>query len=249
MKGRGTLLLCLASGFSLILASCGIPEYAYLAPPVLESIQQSPPVFRFSHDASNNDTEMFLGYEIYYKFYNPMLDYAQLNVLLGGDYAAISAASPSSMDSVLVSRGYHRMDGIAGGQIEIGQKPVLRIDPADKDTAFVVTLGVPDIGGIPDVNGGLVAQWAGTPGGEVTLLRNQALLGSDGDETFAKADIDLSPRDADVPDGLESYIGVTLPMGIAVVSYGINLETFTQVYSTEIMIQDAAQLLEVAIDN
>jgi hypothetical protein len=230
----------LLTALAMILVGCGIPQYDYIAAPTMGSITADPAVLHFMHD-TYNDTEIFLGYEIYYKFYDPLIEASQLASAVSADYSAVAAASPTSINNVLNARGYYRMDG---STIEL--KPLLRIDAAEKGSPFEVTLSFAQY----PVNSNLFATWnAGTPR-EVTLFRNQTLLGATGEESFEPTEIDVTPTpDEDLPDTVTpGYLGDVLRMGVAVLSYGISLETYAQIYSTAAMISDAEQLLVIRID-
>jgi hypothetical protein len=213
---------------------CGIPEYIYLAPPILGNIDASIATLQFAHDP-DNDVESFLGYEIYYKFYDPALTPEERSAVLQADASAISGASPPSLVSVLTSRGYRRI------RTPDNDQPAVRIDPADKGDAFSIQLTFS-----PD--DGATADWpVALPSNAVVLQRDLLTPTPKG---FGEADIMTNPPDEDLPEEIGSYTGdPRLPMGLAIAAYGINFNTFIQVYSTSIVINQEIELLQITYDS
>jgi hypothetical protein len=208
-------------GAAFLCAGCGIPQFPVLERPVLGAVTQLPALVPFAHDPRNN-TDSFLGYELYYKFYDP--DTAAAGGVQGefeADRAAIENASPAGLPIAATSRRYHRVftEDQAGGD-----PPALRIASALRGTPFQVTVTFPETSAsIPDA----VARW----GGETRILvRDQNLLGNPPDPVgFGPGDF-VPGTHADLPDSLS---GGDVEMALMIVSYGVDFAngTFAPVYS------------------
>lgn len=217
---------------TVLVASCGIPEYVFLAPPVLRDVTSLPPVVTFAHDTVN-DTDSFLGYELFYKFYDPAITDAP--AALSADRTAIESAPPGSVTTTLASRGYRRVYTSS-----VQSRPALQVAAAERDQPFTVTLAFPDT---PASTDPAVASWdPGTPA-LVALLRDQAALASIAGGPYGFAPGEISGAHPDTPT-LAVGPG-TVEMGLAVASYGTDYLTgsFAEIYSTAIV---ADQLLQVA---
>ena len=223
--------------------SCGIPQFLYLEPPVFVSIDSVGATFVFSHvpgDPGND--ESFLGYEIYYRFYDPSTSETAATT----DAAAIEAAAPGNVVVVLQGRGYRRIYP----EIE-SIKPLLKIASADKqDSTLDVTVTFPttqsDRSGTP-----ASAVWKAYP--PEVLLRDQGFAESYGDETFFSVDIDAEPaadpEDEDVPPLLAGPPG-QVHMGIVVIAYGIDYDgTIAEIYSDPLVITEPTNLIPIWYDS
>ena len=187
--------------------------------------------FVFSHDPEN-DVESFLGYELYYKLYDPSGE-TDSQTLFASDAAAIEAAAPGSVVAVLTGRGYRRIYPETESV-----PPLIPIDPGDKASLFTVTVSFPDkayIIGLEPAS----AEWLSSG---VTLLRDQSFAVIYGNETFFSDQI--STDDPDVPD---EAVDPTLDMGVVAISYGTDYEngTFAPVYSEPLVITDTENLLPI----
>lgn len=232
--GRGgPILILLAALLAALLATaCGIPQYVFLAPPVLSSVTALPPTASFTHDELN-DIDSFSGYELYYKFYDP----AEGNVeeAFAADRSAIEEARPGSVVTTLGTRGYRRVYAA-----DSSGPPALRLTGEQRDEAFTVSIDFPDSAAS---TADAFASWESTEGPRtVVLLRDQAALGNPTDPVrFTPSDIRAD--DADTPNPLPS--GGTVEMGLVITAYGTDYltGTFSELYSTAVV---ADQLLGVS---
>lgn len=216
-KGRGSLIVLAL----LAVASCGVPQFVFLAPPELGSVSSLPPTVSFAHDELN-DIDSFLGYELYYKFYDPAA--GDVTAAFSADRSAIEAATPGSVVSALGSRGYLRV--YAGAS---AAPPALTVTLAERDEAFSVSVIFP---ASPASTDDAVATWNAFDERTVVLLRDQEALGNPlVPAGFTPSEI--TSADGDTPDPLPA----TLEMGLAVATYGIDYitGTFAELYSTAIV--------------
>lgn len=219
-----------AAVLAVLLIGCGIPELAYLEPPTLGTVTDLPPRVTFLHSTDNN-TDSFSGYELYYRFYDPGTGDAQFQA----DRTAIENASPGAVASTIAGRGYLRIHRKTDDGRTSDRKPVLSVPPADRGTPFTVTLAFQHGGQTDAAQTGAVASWTTEVADrEVPLVRNQAALGNPTppigftEEDFAPVHADLSELELDDRG---------LMMGLVIASYGIDVVTglFGELYSVAIV--------------
>jgi hypothetical protein len=212
--------LILGSGLS----SCGIPEIVVLEPPEITRVLTIPAAVDFQH-STTNDREDFLGYELYYKFYEP----GNADQAFSSDRASLESATPSAAVTTLTSRGYFRVHALSS----TGQQPVVPISAAERSSSFVVSVEYPATEFAVE---SASAVWEAKT---QRLARDLSLFTET--ETFVPADIDLT--DPDMPSDTTGATS-TLPMGLAIVAYGIDFTngSLSAIYS-EIVVADS--LLEV----
>ena len=216
---------------ALLATSCGIPQYVFLAPPVLGTVSSLPPTMSFAHDELN-DLDSFRGYELYYKFYDPAA--GDVDGAFAADRSAIEVATPGSVVTTLGARDYRRVYAA-----DSSGSPALPLTGDERDEAFTVSIVFPDS---PASTADAFASWNTEGPRTVVLLRDQAALGNPTDPVrFTPSDIRAA--DADTPNPLPP--GGTVEMGIAITAYGIDYVTgtFSELYSTAIV---ADQLLGVS---
>jgi hypothetical protein len=239
--GGASLALPLAAAV-LLATACGIPQFVFLAPPVPGTVTSLPPSASFTHD-DVNDTDSFLGYELYYKFYDPGL--ADVTGAFRSDEVAIESAAPGSVTATLDARGYRR---VYAGTIGAGdavtaetRSPALTVGDSERDQGFTVSVTFPQDSASTEHAS---ATWNAGSSRSIVLLRDQAALGNPATNprSFLPADIDAA--DADVP-GLPAAPEGTIEMGLAVAAYGTDYVTgtFSEIYSTVLVVD---QLLLVA---
>ncbi|MFP4378338.1 MAG: hypothetical protein ACLFP4_14940 [Spirochaetales bacterium] len=196
-------------------ASCGIPQIVVLEAPEVTRALRNPATVDFEHPVEN-DRDDFLGYELYYKFYEP----SNPDSAFSGDRSAIENASPSAVISTLTTLGYRRVHALANGN----QQPVVEVSAAERASQFTLTIDYP-----PNVTSTdtAAAIWSSS---EEALARDLSLFGETESASFAPGDIELS--DPDMPSDTTGAIG-TIPMGLAVVAYGIDFtnNSFSAIYS------------------
>jgi len=228
LKRRHGLRLCICFVSGLLLAvlggSCGIPEIVVLEAPEITRALSIPATVDFEHRTAN-DREDFLGYELYYKFYEP----GNADQTFSSDRTAIESASPSAAIATLSSRGYLRVHALGNA----GQQPVIPVSAAQRTSSFLVSVEYPATD--------LTAESASAAWSSSTqeLARDLSLFGET--ESFAPGDIDLD--DPDMPSDTTGATD-TVPMGLAIVAYGIDYTngSLSAVYS-EIAV--ANTLLEI----
>ena len=148
-KGEGSffqtllpLLFLFTTAFSLIfLYGCGIPTYAYLYPPT-DAYDRGDPedttnvdlIFR---NAYKNSLNIFSGYEIYYKIYDPigstsgsyLEDYNSIRLNASADYSTLNTKG--------FSRLYTTTD-TSLSYIHTGSKPAFPIDSSMLQENFFI---------------------------------------------------------------------------------------------------------------
>lgn len=129
--GRFARMLALALALAVTPASCGIPSYPFLAPPVSAYAYEASRTFSFGN---NPDTSpIFDGFVVLYRIYERKAD-------LDADLAALGTLDPE-------------LDGVAS-KLKLEQigfkalQPELAIDPAYYDASFVVDILFSDTGAV-----------------------------------------------------------------------------------------------------
>ena len=201
----------------LAIVGCGIPQFVFLAPPVLGEATVLPPTLTFSH-SPDNDTDSFLGYEVYYKFYDPNTADGEFAT----DRTAIRNASAGTILTALSGQGYRRTHAEGSDR-----KPLIPVTGGERGQGFTIVLEFQQ----QSPTGGL-ARWSPVTPRAIRLVRDRNLpspAGFTAPELTPATYPDLLPRP--VPD-----VGYFL-MGLAVVSYGTDFVTgtFGELYSTAIV--------------
>jgi hypothetical protein len=202
------------------MTSCGIPQYVFLAPPVLSVVTELPPVATLTHDAEN-DTDSFAGYELYYKFYDPDADYT---VTFAQDRMAIENAGPTQVVSTLDTRGFYRIYRNASGS-----SPTIEISSLERTGSFAIQIAFAP--SPADADDG-VATWDVVGPQTTILLRDQNALGNPVTALgFSPADI-VPSSDPDMPESI-APTGNVIRMAIVAFAYGTDFVTgtFANVYS------------------
>jgi hypothetical protein len=223
--GWGSILLLIA--ISAAVSSCGIPQIVVLEPATVDDVISLPATVQIQH-VTSNDREDFLGYELFYKFYDPETSTEDFD----SDSLAIENASPSSVLSVLTQRGYWRVSAINNTT----QQPTIRVTPSERSLAFTITVTFPD--NQLSTGEDALAEWSATTPNTEALGRDTTLFQLP--ETFQPNELDVeAPTDPDIPEGITDALG-TLPMGMVVVAYGNDFTngSFATVYSEPTVIPD-----------
>lgn len=218
-----SLILGASLAVCVLLSGCGIPQFVFFAAPELSTVTELPATIDFVHDVEN-DSDSFLGYELYYKFYDPD-DVPAYEAAFASDRNAIEAASPGAVVSTLQSRSFFRIySGIAG------TSPTLTVPTADKATAFTFRISFADDAIPTDVDA--TASWTASTTFDATLLRDLTQLGTQSAVGFAPEDVDPS-SDNDMPTGLGVPVSATIRMALVALAYGVDFETgtFATIYS------------------
>lgn len=222
---RAFAVLLLSASFS----TCGIPQFIVLQEPEFVAVPVLTNEITLSHDTAN-DVDDFLGYEIYYKFYDP--DGA--DSAFSSDEAAIATVGPGTAVSVLDQRGFNRVFSAS----DFGQIPTVKVSAVQRSQSFTFDISFPNS---PGSTAAAAAVSTSTPPIEQELVRDVSLVLTQG-EGFAPADLDYT--DPDVPDIDPPPADDTVPMAVVVVAYGVDFTngTFSQVVSTPLVIPE---LLEI----
>ena len=231
MKKNQTLFgLCWGVSIALLANSCGIPQIIVLEPPLLVS---PPPSLTneitVAHSPENN-VDDFLGYELFYKFYDPDTSASGFST----DRVAIENASPGTALSVIAQREYNRVHAAT----DTNQIPVVQVSAAQRSQAFELLISFPsNTGASPPA----IVTSDSSPAISQELLRDISVVVAV-DEGFSAEDIDLV--DNDVPELVTAPDDSIIDMGLVVISYGVDFTngTFAQVVSQPLVIPE---LLEI----
>lgn len=222
-RKRARAVSALAIAAAVLIAGCGIPQFVFIAPPVLGVAEPVERTMTFGH-SEDNDLDSFLGYEVYYKFYDPAATAA-----FADDRLAIRNASPGIVTTVLRTRGYRRVhERDATGR----RPPLIPVVGDERRQRFSVLLEFHQ-----DPPTGAVASWSVVEPRRVELVRDPAVTLT---PQVGFTPSELTPgTPPDLPGTPEPDQGRFL-MGLAVLSYGIDYVTgtFSELYSTAIVPDD-----------
>lgn len=205
------------------LSGCGLPQYTYLAPVVLDSVDTGTTVIAFTHDQAN-DVDGFSGYDLYYKFYNEDTTTSTFS----SDRTKIETALPGNVTTTLTALEYRRAT-----RTDSVDQPTIPINAIERASDFIITIQFQFGAGDPAKQ----AQIIDTPQltGIAPFLRANDVVLS-GEKGFRPGDI-VPGDDADVPPTTSPTI---VHLGIAIVAMGINFETFNRIYSSAIVASGTA---------
>ena len=187
----------------LLFLQCGLNTYPYLYPPdTVARLSGSDGIFVIANRSDNDDA--FLGYDLYYKFYN----FTDANVTMASDDRAIfSVEQPTPTD--VTRLGFRRVNTIPDTDKPPTRSPMIPVYPGDRNSSFNIRL---DFTGVSSLS----AETAIPPIiPEVNYLSNQTVylyrqvLDPDDDspiknkyKSFGDLRNELSgQRDADLPQG------------------------------------------------
>jgi hypothetical protein len=206
---------------AVLVGGCGLEVVAFLAPPVVTNPADGIiPEYGFSHNTDTND-EIFLGFEVFYKFYSPDPDvYVQA---YDADIDAITAQFTSSPTTILRQRGYNRIVNPAVDDPTNQELPLLEVPASFRATAFEVVLNFPGDAVTPAPGR---AEFSFND--ETVLLYRTAREGT-GFQSFTPDEVETA--DSDVRNTITDTTGIAL--GLVVMSYGRDRSTFPapQLYS------------------
>lgn len=131
-----------------LVISCGLPTYAYLYPPELayarnnpEDIPERDLIFK---NAYNNNINIFSGYEIYYKFYNPLdtdtVDAETAYISDNTKISSIAAATNTTLSSYGFDRLYVSNSSDLSSIIHTEKIPAFSVEPVLLDQQFNIRL-------------------------------------------------------------------------------------------------------------
>lgn len=213
--------LLFAASVCLLIASCGLPQLIFLAPPTTVSISdEAPPAILFSHDTANaNDS--FRGYGIYYKFY----DNATNNGGCRTDRDYITGTPITLTPTRLQERGYRQV--IFN---DMGSNRIIQV--SDKSIASRLSINIPD-----PTRSNLIATILMTGSSAVNMYRdiqNTSDNNSEYKPFYANPSTIFVTNDADL-QGISDPVAVLNAGNLYIAFYGIargfDTSSFQALYS------------------
>lgn len=199
----------------VFLQACGLESYPYLSPPGLLPHLGSD-VFRFN-SVTDNDTDVFVGYELYYKFYQ-----TSSGTQLVSDNFEI-ANGTNRQDIRLKDAGYRRIRNGAG---DPDGKPLIYLELAQKTADFEVRIDFSD-------QGSAKIEFDGIAKADIPILRG-VKDGSGNYKDFSSADLDVDDDDLAALNINEGAFEVDI--AIYALSFG-RYELVKDVYSEPILLE------------
>lgn len=223
--GGAAILLAfiLAALFILVgLSGCGIETIPYIAPPL--NVYQDTPISNdstFVHDYTNNVTDDFFGYELYYRIYD-----ANGNDTSAQDEAQIAA---STVPGITLLQQYHfvRMlsdQSLSGG----GLPPLIPIATSAKGNPVNVIVDFSDNSNL--TNDDATATWTDTANNSVNLRRNDVTVAGNPQALKGFFNGDYSQTDPDLYN-ISLSSSSSLFVVVYVLGYGVDISNLNQIYS------------------
>ena len=131
MIPRNISFLTLIIIFLTVFTSCGLYTYAYLNAPGVKTFTAGIPSSAEIYNRSDNDPDVFRGYEFYYKYYNTYSEIAD------DDKTIFSESEPEPSD--LTAVGYRRVSTVKTTD-ESTYYPMVPVDYSDRDSSFTLTV-------------------------------------------------------------------------------------------------------------
>ena len=233
-------IIWLAATFAVI-SSCGIPTTQFLGAPEAVSSTVTPPTVTFAHNVTDNGTdpdkdienEDFLGYELYYKFYQWMPN--PVDGQFGADLSIINAASAGT--GTVTGQGFRR---VWEADKTILQPPLISIDRSESGDPFDVVLIFPDK---PSASSPEPAE-AVFLSRSVQLARDPYAGAVRVERTFESDDISTDPPDPDIPASIPPT-DPNIHMAIVILAYGADKTggTFGPLYSKPVMVDQPLEII------
>lgn len=163
----------------IILSSCGLYNYPYLNAPNVDTFTTGIPSIAKIYNRSDNDPDVFNGYEFYYKYYK---DSANITV---DDKTIFQTSEPEPED--LTKVGYIRANTVLLAE-DNTYYPMIPVDYANRDAAFTLDVDFNDVSSSPNIPP--VINYNSKT---ITLYRQETELNTDSKleyETFIADDLD-----------------------------------------------------------
>lgn len=194
---------------------CGLETVPFLAAPIVETVATGgvAPEFEFDHNP-DSDPNLFLGFELYYKFYDPD-EYVDR---YESDIAIIEGQFTSSPSTILSSRGYRRINNLVTESPGSVQPPLLPVSAADRTRRFTVSVTFPGSTVSPEPG---KAEYPASTATEVVLLARSAAETPGAFQTFSPEAVETS--DVDVPNDIDT---AGIGLGLVVLAFGRESATF-----------------------
>ena len=126
----------------IILSSCGLYDSPYIEAPDVKTVIVSGSAEIYNR--SDNDPEIFRGYEIYYKYYDSAsYDWED------DDKTIFLTSDPEPGD--LTAVGYRRVNTVLTTD-ETTYYPMIPVDYSDRDSSFTITIYLPGTDDVPYVS-------------------------------------------------------------------------------------------------
>jgi hypothetical protein len=227
-RGRGPRRIFIGATLLSVLFwffACGLARY----PTILKPEQTQAPgdilnEFEFLHDPEN-DPDIFLGYELFYKFYSDSADLENETYNEDTAYIENNAVFGSNVPNILQARAYSR---ITSPEVSAEVKPLIRFSLEQETAPTKVTVSFEPN---PDYNPeGAYAFWGESD--FITIRRS--VSGTAGNfEPFLDAYYDS--EDADIPNDYDP-VNPDLSIALYAVSYGIDTTEFRSFYSEPLLL-------------
>lgn len=239
----------------ICLLSCGIPTLDYLAPPITFPITE-PGRLLFQHNHTDNNIDSFIGYNIYYKFY----DNTDNGVKCSTDKTFITSDPIVLNDSRLIARNFRRI--ILDGYDQIN--PIVTIGA--KGTPVEIEIQLADhTASAAERERSLLIQDAVLP--DHRIYRN--VLNNDGSSVFKplygvkldsntiyeQNDIDIINNNS-ANDKIDNIVAAdgplateTLYIAFYAIGYGIDLGNFNVIYSEPIFLGYLSMFLQSSAES
>jgi hypothetical protein len=233
-RGRALCGLSTLTAMLIILA-CGIPSTSYLPPVPLSGVVYPLPsetLYTFSApDPDTTNSDIFEGFEIYYKFFTEA-EAADRDVI---DENGDTALSASVSKTELVNAGYVRLASAAEIASELPDVPLIELTTVEKDDPdFAVSLNFSNVS--PSRPEYLDPLYPASSAGNFRFSRT--LANSSGNRILKGfAATDFAAGDSDLPTNFDPAAESFLYITLYVLSYGNNFDAFDfDIYSTAVYI-------------
>lgn len=222
---------------ALILAGCGLPNIVFLAPPIeVTSIGGvDSRIVLFRHDASANNFDDFLGYELYYKLYTEADPQADL------DRENINDNLPPT-ESGLTGLGFRRFVALDSDTVLANDRPHISTSDFDRGASVVFSIDLRE--DVLSPTGDITVSW--TNGSSVTVTK-QLRRNHTNSAILNPADALSFWTQADYSDSHQDYsFGANptrLEIVVAVLSYGISPSDLSQVFSEPLALDPSVLII------
>ncbi len=127
------IIIFLPALFFFLIQGCGLNDYPYIYAPEVSALTGSSGNIKI-YNRSDNDSDVFQGYELYYKFYNK----ANFKAENAADYNNLfSVEEPEPSD--LANLGFKRINTVNNTDSKTPY-PMIPIDYNDRDESFVINI-------------------------------------------------------------------------------------------------------------
>ena len=224
-KRRGGGALRYAPLLALVTTTCGLPNVVFFVSPIeVTSVGTiTSRTVRFQHAGNGNDSDDFLGYELYYKLYTEGDRQAEI------DRRRVNTDLPPT-ESGLTGLGFRRFVVLDNTTTLANERPHIGTREFDRSAAvvFSVDLRDPSVSNVNDIT----VSWTNAAGTPVTKLMRRNHTNS---AVRNPGDVLSFWTTADYENSHSDYrFGPTprrLTILVAVLGYGIAPDTLNQVFS------------------